>query len=146
MMEVANMGSVVTYQIHSKLFENDKDREMAKATAAEQREYYRYYFKALRLAGLVGVCFFALGFVFFNLLAASAAGIVATGLAYDKGMAAYFEIVRKRVVSGSKCAQTCRCWRAPDTFDDSDEIIMGGPFSVFSDRHYDPFNPHQNFW
>lgn len=120
---------------------------MAKVGAADQREYYTYYFKALRLAGLAGACCFVLGFVFFNLLAASAAGIVAAGLAYDKGMAAYFEVVRKRAVLGSKCAQTCRCWRAPDPFDDSDEIIMGGPLSIFRHhRHHDPFDPHQNFW
>lgn len=116
---------------------------MANVTAADQREYYTYYFKALRLAGLVGASFFALGFIFFNLMAASAAGIVAAGLAYDRGMSGYFEVVRQRGVSARKLA---RKRGLPDSFDESNKIIMGGPFSIYSDHHYNPRDPNQNFW
>lgn len=116
---------------------------MAEATAAEQREYYRYYFKAVRLAGLVGVCFFALGFVFFNLMAASFTGIVAAGLAYDRGMSWYLEVVRQRAVSARKLANERGL---PDSFDESNKIIMGGPFSIYSDHYYDSRDPNQNFW
>ena len=64
---------------------------MADMDTVTQREEFRtYQLRAIRLACLVGACVFIAGsFYFDHVQVAALIGVVAFGLAYDKGMKSY---------------------------------------------------------
>ena len=69
---------------------------MTTDTVSLKDEYYRYYFRALRLALLIGTALFGLGYFIFGLWAGIAAGLIGVAVGYDRVMDSYHRVVALR--------------------------------------------------